>query len=312
MRLISFDMPDAVYEFAPWLEAQIVGLHLAELVAELAAIHHVRTLPAVSVADFLGASAFQLILTQGLKPLPTSSLQQLVSHPYYLLELQERIFTDGGPYWRNVPRSDAIQAACKQSLLMLQDKLTLAESLPATDGQNAASEPEMPWASTLEASAWYQRPWPWVLNLATAAAVFIIVYLSFRVPQNDFGKPEASKLVWTSPEDLSKPASAEQYWQRLATVKRWWFSEKPANKVQLALRMGQLSQGCSVLILQEHRHLPPEAGERLRQKCRDWAKELNGYIVELQKGDADFQEIQKKTDALVIRLSDKLESGMKS
>jgi hypothetical protein len=118
--------------------------------------------------------------------------------------------------------------------------------------------------------------------------------------------------VWTSPTELSRPASAEAYWHRLATVKEWWFNVKPVDKVQLAMRMGQLSEGCSVLILREHNSLSPADRDHLVDKCRAWAKELNQYIVELQADNADVPAIQKKTDAWVERVAEKLQNGLKS
>lgn len=309
MNLISFDLPDSLDELAPWLEAQIVGLHLAELVAELAAIQQVRNLPADSVRNILGDSTLQDLKSSGLKMLPAKTIRKLIHQPYYLLDLQELILSEGGRYWQQVPRSDEAQAASKISWQLLQPKLT--ENPLATSSQAASAEVAMPSASHPEASAWYWRPWPWVVNIATAATVFVAVYYAFRVAPDDLNKPQTSKLVWTSPDDLSRPTSPEQYWRRLASVKQWWFSEKPANKVQLALRMGQLSEGCSVLILQEHKPLPPADADRLTKKCREWASELNGYIAELQGVNADVQEIQKKADAWVNRVSGKLQDEMK-
>ena len=326
MNLISFDLPDRIEELTVWLELQIVDLHLAELVAELAAIHQVQPPPADSVGavlDVLDAAKLQEVLSNGLSILSSNDIDRLITQPYYLLYLQELVFREGGPHWRQVPRSDELEAAAAHSLQLLREKL--AATPTPEDGPVAVPESELRWAVPLKETgrqigvrfrkkrltAWYRRPWPWLVNVATAAAVFVIVYFSFKVPPDFYEKPQPSRFVWTSPDDLSRPATAELYWHRLASVKQWWFSEKPAKKVQLALRMGQLSQGCSVLILQDHKPLLPADADRLKNTCRDWAKELNGYITDLQSDNADVQEIQKKTDALVNRLSDKLEYGLK-
>jgi len=308
MNLISFDMPDTFDKLFPWLERQIVGHNLAELVAELAAIHQARTLPADSVINILGGTVLEDVLSSGLKKLPEEKISELINQPYYLLDLQELIMSNGGPYWRQIPRSDEAQAASKLSWQLLRPKLT--ETPPTTSRQPASGEVAMPSELLPEGSAWYWQPWPWVVNIATAAAVFVAVYYAFRLEPGEY-KPQTSTLVWTSPEDLSRPASPEQYWQRLASVKQWWFSEKPANKVQLALRMGQLSEGCSVLILHEHKPLSPADADQLTKKCREWATELNRYIAELQGENADVQEIQKKTDAWVNRVSGKLQDEMR-
>ena len=42
----------------------------------------------------------------GLSCLDFTHLQGLLIHPARLLELQERIFLDGGEHWRTVPRTD--------------------------------------------------------------------------------------------------------------------------------------------------------------------------------------------------------------
>lgn len=309
MNPLAFDLLEPGVDLAPWLETQLVEHRLAELVAELAAIHQVKGPPADSLGSVIGAAGLQGVLENGLKTLASPDLRKLILQPYHLLELQEYVLTEGGPYWRQVPRSPATRAARDRSWETLRGKLKDVPSQPVQG--SARSGDDLPWASASETQVWYRRPWPWLINLATAAAVFVAVYFAFRTPP-DLPVPEPSnRLVWLSPTELSRPASTEAYWRRLATVKPWWFSVTPGNKVELAMRMGQLSEGCSVLILHGHDSLSPADRERLAEKCRSWAKELNQYIVELQADNADVPAIQKKTDAWVDRVAEKLQYGLK-
>ena len=86
---------------------------------------------------------------------------------------------------------------------------------------------------------------------------------------------------------------------------------KPSNDAQLRTRMAELSEGCSALIAADHKQLP--AGrDLLKQKCKEWQVQLNGFRTELESGRADYQQTLDNVDKLVNRVAGKLQVGFKA
>ncbi|MCA9056071.1 MAG: hypothetical protein KDA75_19700, partial [Planctomycetaceae bacterium] len=107
MSFTVLDIPEDHAELATWLEQRLVDLDLADVVAGLE-VFESRPADATSLLEILGDNR-QDVLTQGLAALDSGQVQQLLRHPRLLLQLQELVLADGGPYWRRLPVSQELQ-----------------------------------------------------------------------------------------------------------------------------------------------------------------------------------------------------------
>ena len=96
MTIHSLERPETTPELIQWLEHHLVGDTLGELVAELLAVAD-RKQTDPPLEKLIGN--LDQVLKQGLKSFTADQLRSLFRHPKHLLELQERIFIEGGSYW---------------------------------------------------------------------------------------------------------------------------------------------------------------------------------------------------------------------
>lgn len=261
MNLQVMTMPDEPKLLAKWLEQQLVGDRLGELVEELVAVHG-----ASAAGESFRADALRGILQRGLSGLSEAEMTRLLRQPQDLLELQELVFLEGGDYWRSVPRPPSLTAASER----LWD--ALAAKLP-----NA--EPIIPLVIARER----RRANPWVVALATAAAVLLTVFAIDR-----FSIPPT-------------PVTS------LAAVGRAWFDKRPDDRPALAQRLNDLRRGCSQLLLSENPNWTDDQQQDLKKRCRIWAAKFDASLVKLEAG-GDFDEVREEVDSTVRKLVDLLQS----
>jgi hypothetical protein len=84
-----------------------------------------------------------------------------------------------------------------------------------------------------------------------------------------------------------------------------WFTKRPEQPAPLARRISELRQGCSALILAEHRPLSSEDRQWLVKICLEWATELDRRLGEIERG-ADPLQVRARTDETVREISQKL------
>src|SRR5262245_27095304 len=97
MTIHALEIPDATADLAQWLERHLVGLHLGELVTELAVIQGSPG-GTSDLRDVLGQE-YVAVLESGLQSLSHEQLQMLSAQPRLLIELQELVLTQGGGFW---------------------------------------------------------------------------------------------------------------------------------------------------------------------------------------------------------------------
>lgn len=108
MSLLEVDDLDFAKQ-AKTLEEILVGLNLAEIVAAFQTLENVAEVKlshAATLEELLG-DELPTILASGFSQNPQSICQRLIRNSHLLLELQERVFIYGGPYWLSVSRTDA-------------------------------------------------------------------------------------------------------------------------------------------------------------------------------------------------------------
>jgi hypothetical protein len=289
MNLVSMTIPDNPAELPTWLETQLVGLDLAALVAELAAVHGRATAPPLK--DVLGNQQAD-VLAGGLAALPRAALEEFLRHPLLLLELQELVLCEGGPYWQEIATGNAALGS-----MVLRGEQRLLSRIPAPSPPHA--QPFHTVRPRLH-TAWYRHPA--VVSLATAAALLVILYLIRDPLARQFVGPavqqESPPWGWSKLGAAAPGISPADYLNHLAESAAEWSQERPEDPIALARRIGQMRMGCSSLILAEHTPLSEEDRTWLRDRCRAWAEMFDKALADLERGH-EVPEVRSEMDSTV-------------
>jgi hypothetical protein len=299
MNLVAMSIPEDPVDLPGWLERQLVSLELGALVAELTAVHGAAEGP--ELTGVLGDRR-EAVLARGLAALPASALRQLLRQPRLLLDLQELVLTEGGPYWQHLPKADPLLA----TLALRDERLLVSEITPAPSLRITSATPK-PRASWWRSAA---------VGLASAAAALLAVYL-FRDPlaRQVHGPPAADAATawgWEKlgdpPPDLAPPA----YLNELADAADEWFRQRPEEPAVLAQRIGEMRLGCSRLIFAPHTPLKdPAQREWLVARCRAWAAKFDKSLADLEAG-RPVAEVRGDMDRTVQTLAGALRERAKS
>jgi hypothetical protein len=286
MKLHALDIPDDPARVPRWLERHLVGLDLAELVAELEAVHG-PTAASPMLGEVLG-SRREAVLASGLSALPPHAIGQLLRRPRLLLELQEMVLASGGGYWNRVgPPSDELASRVERG----------RRSLPALlSGASPGAAPAGPILTPARPVAWYRHPA--FVSLATAASVLALVVVHERTRPV---APITSASVgwgWSRPGALPQDQPPASYLDHLADAAEDWFQTRPDDPLALARRIAEFRQGCSVLILAPHRPLSPADRAWLIEKCRAWAAKLDANLAAVEAGE-DPLRVRDEADATI-------------
>ncbi len=307
MKLMALEIPDDAAALAGWLEGHLVGLDLAALVAELEAVHaHDQKEPAPSLDQVLG-NLRVAVQSRGLESLPPDRLKVLLQHPRLLLELQEWLLVEGGPYWRRMaPRN----AGREQRVALERGWERLAATL--SEGREPATVIPLPRDATARSPAQPApgaRPWRRLLGgLATMAASAALLVAAFVIAMHgpgsggENGAGARAAWGWTKPGALRYELSRDAYLNSLADSAREWFNQRPDRPQALARRIAEFRQGCSVLIFSVHKPLPEEDRIWLVEKCRSWATKLDAHLAAVEAGQ-DVLKVRAEADATIDRLA---------
>jgi hypothetical protein len=286
MTLIAMTIPDEPAAQAAWLEKHLVGLDLHALVAELTAVHGNES-PGGSLREVLGPR-LGTVLENGLRGLPRDTLRALLRRPALLLELQDAVLTEGGPYWDAVPPATPEVDALVSRGAMRLSQLSGPIATPAKPIQRA----------------WYLEPW--FVSASTAAAVLIAVFLVGRTTKPDDAGGQVAQnrpaWGWAKPDALPAEAPPTEYLKTLASAADEWFKKTPADAPALAQRLGEFRQGCSTLLLAEHKPLAPADRAWLKERCQAWAVKINKQLADLESGKP-VPEVQQAADDMVRQIA---------
>jgi hypothetical protein len=268
VKLVALDIPDDPGELGRWMDQRLVGADFAAFVAELNAVHPVENSPGRSLPEVLGDRQAD-ILAGGLSGLPSATLSELLRQPGLLVALQEFVLAHGGPYWQQL-----LSEQTQVSILEQRGRQRLSVFFPdptTTRGPSAQGR-----------SKWYRRPW--VVALATAAAVLVAVSPFLRLP--DLGGQGRSSVGWgwEKLDAREEQGSSAAYLEQLAAAAGEWFQQPQDTPAGLSRRLGEFRAGCSTLIFAEHRPLSPEDRRWLLRNCRRWAARLDELRAALENG----------------------------
>lgn len=288
MKLVALDIPDETAALAGWLEQRLTGLDLGALVAELDAVHGPGTASSESLDTLLGNRRGR-VLREGLRAIGPEDLQRLLRQPRLLLDLQELVLTEGGDHWQT------LGAGMPETRVRAERGWARLE--PLLREQQTAARPDPSVLPRNRPGRWFARPW--FVSLATAASLLALVagYQRLRGPvvvaQAGWG--------WNRPGALPQDLPRSAYLTRLADDAEEWFRKRPDEPVALARRISEFRQGCSVLILAEHRPLPAEDRAWLVGKCKAWAAKLDAHLAAVEAGEDPIQ-VRDEADATIHKL----------
>ncbi len=281
MNLRSVEIPDEPAALAGWLQGELAGWRLADLTAELAAVHGATAEPTPALADVIGEHA-DAVLASGLGALPAPALQTLLRHPVLLLELQRWLLEESTPFWVEwFQAGPAREPMLRHTRERLQEWLEQAQRSRATQATIPSRRPALRWLAV-----------PFAMAAAVAVLVGGYVYMQHANQAGEWG--------WNRPEVFAN-APAATYLDRLAEAAQQWFDERPETAEGVAERIASMRLGCTRLILAEHASLAPADRAWLRERCRAWSAKFDEQLREIEAGK-DPIAVRGQADATVHKL----------
>ncbi len=283
MKSVLLDIPDDSQLWPNWLEEQLIGRHLGDLVDQLQLI--IPESDSQQTLESLCGPELNSVLASGLSALSEQQLHQLLKSPKLLLELQEKVFTDGLEYWKTVPITDEHQQQVKVGWSRLGEHLN----------KNAPNEPKTPLKQQTTKPRRIQAR-----LLGTIAASLLVGFLFWLSSPGPSG---TSDWGFNRPGALAAEIPEEEYFNELADAAGEWFNERPETNGALATRLQQFSDGCQTLIDARHSQLSDEDRAWLIERCGVWKGQIDTQLAELNSGQKPFEQVRTKADETVKKLS---------
>ena len=278
MKLTAFEIPENVDQQPEWLERQLMGLQLQEVVANLHAVHSSEN--DEQALESICGDQLKTVLQSGLSALSQEQFQLLLTTPNALFVLQEHIFEQGSEYWLKIPADEELRSQQKNSWQQIATELHI-------DSQQKTVVKE-PTAGALSRSRW-------ILRLVTLAAV---VLLSLLIAEQF--KP-APGWGWNNPAALQADLTDKEYLHHLADGAQEWYNKIPETREELAIRITQFRQGCETLIHAPHPPLQEVDREWLKERCQAWAEKLDQNLADLEAGKS-VETVQAAANATIDKL----------
>jgi hypothetical protein len=232
-------------------------------------------------------------LEEGLDPLPSEVLNQLLKHPAALAKFQERIVTDGGAYWDDVlERSDDLSAAFERGKRSLE-RLISADRPRSNTKANAKSTPKPVPSEVGKRSRGRYKVWAIVSTGVAACLAVAVGLLAMRGPDEPPVPKSQIAWGWGKPSGLAADQSKpKDYLNKLAANAEEWTLHQPSDAAGVGARIAEFRLGCTRLMHSPYGPLSPADKEWLLEHCRTWAKRLDGHQQALDMG----------TDPLMVRV----------
>ncbi len=281
--LVCLTIPDLPENWPAWLEQQLIGLQLAELVEELPVFTGVADRAEIQLADVLQEQE-QQVYQSGLEVLSPIQIKQLLTAPHLLFELQEQILLQGGEYW-----AELSIPASQRELLDDQRKQLAAE---IAGDQTAITPPvSQPVWHGSKRSSWKSLIVP---GVALLLLVGIITMWNKPVASGSWGFQQSGLL--------SADLDARAYLDSLAEAAGQWFNKRPESAETLATRLQQFSEGCQTLITALHPQLSETDKDWLIERCQAWKDKIDKQLVDLQTGQKSYRQTLAAADETINKL----------
>ena len=287
MSLVIITIPDHPKDWPDWLEQQLVGMRLGDLVAELqvSAASEERT----KLTDILSPEQLAEVKDSGLSLLKPTDFQTLFSSPNSLLDLQEEILVNGGEYWQSVPRTKQHQQAAAVATARVQEDLALFEKQPRPIPKEKSSK---------------KPSWLWLGALAATVLVGFMIWRGGTLGPTP-AKPGA---IIGDPTLLAQNSpTPEQFFQALAESSLAWFDQHPRDSDELDKLMRRLSDNFQQLI--DDNPLTDKERKWFKTKCLAWKQKVDDLVVELGTNRQEFGSSRDAVDDIIMKMIEVLKTG---
>ena len=286
----AFEIPEHRDEQIRWLESELLGTQVLQLVAELESLHG-------EVRQFapLSDQSLEAIRERGLTAMTDAQFEHLLSHPRAIVPLQQDVLERGGLYWSRVEGPSDAGTHPKKP-----DWSQLARVRAAERTSAPAPKP----------SRFTPLVWATCASLATAAALLLV--LRPAADKRDFAEVPrpVAESVWGFEKFADRPAdsdaqlspSRDAYFRGLASAAETWMNRRPATREELARRIGEFRMGCSRILLSSHPPLDEEDRSWLHEHCQSWASALDRHLAETEAGD-DMKKIIERVDLTAVKIA---------
>lgn len=280
MTITLFNMPDDPQELAPWLERQIAGPTLRELIQELLAFGADAN-EKVTLESLIGGRLSD-VLSHGLRVLPLEIVRQVLGHPLTLLELQEHVLFSGGEYWET---------------LAAPSKPSEAQPRYADDSESSPGSPKEAEAEPMfNPTRVSRRSLGWgAVGMAAAALVLgLTIWTRPPTPAGGWG--------FDRPGALAVAGTPDEYLTSLCQSAAEWFRKRPETREALEQRIVQFRRGCQTLLQAPHRPLSPEQKTSLANACAATIAELDNLLTRLRSGRENVLVLREDSDRVIRTL----------
>lgn len=297
-----------------WLDAQLVGLHLRNLIDELYALNDQREALSRSTAplenfppgriqsldEILNPDLLSRVRREGTSALHQSKIQALFRSPDVLLDLQEDIFINGGAYWQTVPRTAEHNRLATLDFEALREKKGAAEAPTSTPALVSMREP----SSQILVE---RKSWKNAVFAATVLAMSVLVTLAVLNPSRE---PQMSGTGFGTPGLLDNNVDSQlEYFQRMSVANGEWLKKSRNDSAELLAALKSYSQDCQILIDSKHPALDDRHERWLKSKCGEWKGKIDEIVAALESDKMSFEDATTKANEIVGKLVTKLNTG---
>jgi hypothetical protein len=287
MNLLLADIPDSHTQLVPWLEQQLIGMNLHQLVGELRLLAGTES-AYLLLHDMLSDEQLAAIQQSGLSVLSESELRTLFRSPETLLELQEIILTQDSGYWTQLEISEAQQQLVDQSWKQIERQLFgKTETMPQVISQQKSATRTN-----------------FVTTLVTLTAVLFLglSIIFWNQPTQTSGWGFSRSGV------LTANLSAKEYLHSLSQAANDWFSKQPETPADLNKRLQQFRTGCEELLKSPHTQLAEADRAWLKERCQAWISKIDGHLADLAQDKKPFAEVKTQSNETIQKLIDALKA----
>jgi hypothetical protein len=295
-------------ELSHWLDQQLVGMSLGQLVEELRILRDAQHKGPAEVQNRVeaGPKTLEQILTPevrrkvldlGTSVLSQGEIQGLFRSPETLLDLQEDIFINGGKHWKTVPRTDVHKQLAQSGFAAIQARIgtEAASVLKPAQKQNSADISGKP------------RSWK---NAAFAAAVLAMSVLVTLAVLNPSREPQMSGTGFGTPGLLDNNVNSQlEYFQRMSVANEKWLRTNRSDKDALLAALKIYSSDCQNLIDSKHPALDDQNERWLKSKCGEWKGKIDEIVAALESDKMSFEDASRTANEVVGKLVNKLNVG---
>lgn len=273
MTLRILQLPEDVLDWPAWLEAEIAGPDLVDLIAELEHVSPVKVPVGFNSLEELLADRYEPVLELGLAQATPEQIQTLVNHPRLLVALRDAVLLHESDYWERL-----FVRAYEKAMQTPPD--------------------EAPVRLAARKATFSRRTAVVISSLAAAVLFGASVWFTLRpAPTEDWGLLADSTYA---------SETREQHFQTLANAVDEFLEVETRKSEDLRVRLTQLSRGCERCIEEKHPHLTDLDWQWLISRCERWKLQVDDLAQRLALGEGTAEEIKNESRELVESMSESL------